>query len=84
MTRQVTAFSNPLVKQARGLRDKKNRRAEGLFLAEGLRILTEAREAGLAPERLFFSHAAHPLLTQGPDLLDLTNGHMVYDNSSTW
>ena len=55
MPRQVTAFSNPLVKQARGLRDKKNRRQEGLFLAEGLRILTEAREAGVLPEILFYS-----------------------------
>ena len=62
MPRRVTAFSNPLVKQARGLRDKKNRRREGLFLAEGLRILTEAREAGILPERLFFSDASHPLL----------------------
>jgi TrmH family RNA methyltransferase len=60
--REITAFSNPLVKQARALRDKKNRRAEGLFLAEGLRILTEAREAGVLPERLFFSEAAHPLV----------------------
>jgi TrmH family RNA methyltransferase len=62
--REVTAFSNALVKQARGLRDKKNRRAEGLFLAEGLRILTEARAAGALPERLFFSDAAHPLLQE--------------------
>ena len=62
MPRQITAFSNPLVKQARGLRDKKNRRSEGLFLAEGLRILTEAREAGVLPERLFFSDASHPLV----------------------
>ena len=46
MPRKITAFSNPLVKQARGLRDKKIRRRDGLFLAEGLRILTEAREAG--------------------------------------
>jgi RNA methyltransferase, TrmH family len=60
--RQITAFSNPLVKQARGLRDKKNRRREGLFLAEGLRILTEARESGVLPELLFFSDSAHPLL----------------------
>lgn len=60
--REVTAFSNPLVKQARGLRDKKNRRAEGLFLAEGLRILTEAREAGMLPETLFLSDASHPLV----------------------
>lgn len=62
MPRRITAFSNDLVKQARALRDKKNRRAEGLFLAEGLRILTEAREAGTLPERLFFSEAGHPLV----------------------
>ncbi len=62
MPRRITAFSNPIVKQARGLRDKKNRRREGLFLAEGLRILTEAREAGRLPEMLFFSEAGHPLL----------------------
>jgi TrmH family RNA methyltransferase len=61
--RQVTAFSNPLVKAARGLRDKKNRRREGLFLAEGLRILTEAREAGRLPETLFFAAGTrHALL----------------------
>ncbi|HEY0444901.1 MAG TPA: RNA methyltransferase [Allosphingosinicella sp.] len=55
MPRQITAFSNPLVKQVRGLRDKKHRRESGLFMAEGLRILTEAREAGFLPETLFFS-----------------------------
>jgi TrmH family RNA methyltransferase len=60
--KQVTSFSNPLVKHARSLREKKHRRAEGLFLAEGLRILTEAREAGVLPERVFFSDASHPLL----------------------
>jgi RNA methyltransferase, TrmH family len=60
--REITAFSNPLVKQARGLRDKKNRREEGLFLAEGLRILTEARESGVLPEILFYAKASHPLL----------------------
>ena len=60
--REITAFSNPLVKQVRGLRDKKNRRSEGLFMAEGLRILTEAREAGYLPHILFFSGTPHPLL----------------------
>lgn len=63
MPRQITAFSNPLVKQVRGLRDKKQRRREGLFMAEGLRILTEAREAGYLPQILFFSAGqSHPLL----------------------
>jgi len=61
--RQITAFSNPLVKQARGLRDKKERRREGMFLAEGLRILTEARDAGFLPVRVFFAAGQrHPLL----------------------
>jgi len=61
--RQITAFSNPLVKQARSLRDKKHRRREGLFIAEGLRILTEAREAGRLPQALFFNAGEpHPLL----------------------
>ncbi|MCW3836724.1 TrmH family RNA methyltransferase [Sphingomonas canadensis] len=65
MPRQITAFSNPLVKQVRLLRDKRHRREQGRFLAEGLRILTEAREAGRLPEHLFFAadSAAHPLVT---------------------
>jgi RNA methyltransferase, TrmH family len=53
MPREITAFSNPLVKRVRSLRDKRHRREEGLFLAEGLRILTEAHEAGWLPRYLF-------------------------------
>ncbi|WP_309503465.1 MULTISPECIES: RNA methyltransferase [Sphingomonas] len=61
--RQITGFSNETVKRVRSLRDKKHRRREGLFLAEGLRILTEARAAGALPEILFFAPegAGHPL-----------------------
>jgi len=55
MPRQVTAFSNTTVKRLRSLRDKKARRTEGLFLAEGLRILTEARDSGRLPEIVAFS-----------------------------
>jgi TrmH family RNA methyltransferase len=64
MPRQITAFSNPLVKAARLLREKRHRRESGRFLAEGLRILTEAREVGRLPEQLFFAaeSAAHPLV----------------------
>ncbi len=53
MRREITGFSNPLIKQVRSLREKKHRKREGLFLAEGLRIMTEAREAGFLPEMLF-------------------------------
>jgi TrmH family RNA methyltransferase len=63
MPREVTAFSNSTVKLLRSLRDKKARRAEGLFLAEGLRILAEARDSGRLPEIVAFSAegARHPL-----------------------
>src|SRR4051794_23115188 len=66
MPRQVTAFSNTTVKRLRSLRDKKGRRAEGLFLAEGLRILTEARDSGRLPEVVAFSveGAKHPLAAE--------------------
>lgn len=63
MPRQVTAFSNATVKRLRSLRDKKARRSEGLFLAEGLRIIAEARDSGQLPEIIAFSPdgAKHPL-----------------------
>lgn len=66
MPREVTAFSNATVKLLRSLRDKKVRRTEGLFLAEGLRILTEARDSGRLPEIVAFSAegAKHPLAAE--------------------
>ena len=66
MPRQITAFSNATVKLLRSLRDKKARRSEGLFLAEGLRILTEARDSGRLPEIVAFSPegARHPLAAE--------------------
>jgi len=64
MPREIRAYSNPLIKRVQRLRDKRHRREEGLFLAEGLRILTEAREAGRLPEYLFYAaaNAGHPLV----------------------
>jgi len=66
MPRQVTAFSNTTVKRLRSLRDKKHRKTEGLFLAEGLRIVAEARDSGRLPEIIAFSAegAKHPLAAE--------------------
>jgi TrmH family RNA methyltransferase len=66
MPREVTAFSNATVKRLRSLRDKKARREEGLFLAEGLRIIAEARDSGRLPEIIAFSAegARHPLAAE--------------------
>ena len=65
MTRRtITGFSNPTVKLLRSLRDKKHRKREGKFLAEGLRLLTDARESGRVPEMLVMAEGRddHPLL----------------------
>jgi RNA methyltransferase, TrmH family len=64
MHRTITGFSNPTVKFLRSLRDKKHRRRERRFLAEGLRLLTDAREAGKLPDVLVMAtnRQPHPLL----------------------
>ncbi len=64
MRREITGFSNPTVKYLRSLREKKHRKREGKFLAEGLRLLTDARECGRLPEMLVRAQARdpHPLL----------------------
>ena len=79
MPRQITAFSNPLVKRVRGLRDKRHRRAEGLFLAEGLRILAEAEEAGALPLYLFFSgdSADHPIVARLTARVEAAGGEAI-------
>jgi RNA methyltransferase, TrmH family len=66
MPREITAFSNPLIKRVRALREKRHRREERLFLAEGLRILAEAEETGLLPQWLFFADdsGAHPIVVR--------------------
>lgn len=63
--RLITGFSNPTVKFLRSLREKKHRKAAGKFLAEGLRLLTDARECGHLPETLVMSTLRdhHPLLS---------------------
>ena len=64
--RQITGFSNPTVKYLRSLREKKHRKVAGKFLAEGLRLLTDARESGHVPEVLVMAAGRdpHPLLAQ--------------------
>lgn len=46
MPELITSLTNPIVKQARSLRQKKARAESGLFLAEGIHHVGEAVEAG--------------------------------------
>jgi TrmH family RNA methyltransferase len=82
LPRQITSFSNETVKRLRALRDKKARKAEGLFLAEGLRILAEARDSGSLPDIIAHAPAGgvHPLAAEiiaaaevrGADIIETT------------
>ena len=77
--RHITGFSNPTVKFVRSLRDKKYRKREGRFLAEGLRLLTDAREAGRLPEILLMAEGRedHPLLTALESAVEAAGGDIV-------
>ncbi|MCH2487702.1 MAG: RNA methyltransferase, partial [Erythrobacter sp.] len=77
--RQITGFSNPTVKALRALREKKHRKAAGRFLAEGLRLLTDARECGHLPETLVLSDRrdAHPLLDALEAQVEAAGGDVI-------
>src|SRR5690606_16444037 len=79
MRRTITGFSNPTVKYLRSLRDKKHRKRERKFLAEGLRLLTDARETGHVPEMLVMAagREPHPLLAALEAEVERTGGEIV-------
>jgi TrmH family RNA methyltransferase len=79
MRRTITGFSNPTVKYLRSLRDKKHRRREGKFLAEGLRLLTDARECGRIPEMLVMAETReeHALLGALEQAVEQAGGEIV-------
>ncbi len=83
MRRAITGFSNPLIKQVRALREKKFRKREGRFLAEGLRIMAEAREAGHIPELLFLAvgQEPHPLTTALEQDVIKSDGEVIETSS---
>ncbi len=83
MRREITGFSNPTVKYLRSLRDKKHRKREGKFLAEGLRLLTDARESGRLPETLVMASKRdpHPLLTALENAVEDAGGEIIETSS---
>ena len=81
--RLITSSANPTIKRARSLREKKYRKQEALFLAEGLRILTEAREAGTLPCQLFYidTDDLHPLAKTLIEAVDRDGGECIATNA---
>jgi TrmH family RNA methyltransferase len=77
--RLVTSLTNPTVKAVRGLHLRKERDASGRFVAEGLKIVTEAVELGRAPRTLMFGREAadHPLLKRAVQATLAARGEVI-------
>jgi RNA methyltransferase, TrmH family len=66
----ITSLSNPLIKQARALRQKKARLESGLFLVEGIHHVGEVLEAGWDVESVLYASGvltsafAHDMITR--------------------
>jgi len=66
----ITSLSNPLIKQARALRQKKARFESGLFLVEGIHHVGEALEAGWDVDAVLYASGvltsafAHDMITR--------------------
>jgi TrmH family RNA methyltransferase len=77
--RTITSLSNPTVKAVRALHMRKAREESGLFLAEGLKIVTEAVELGHAPRILLHGKDAfdHPKLQQAVQATRQAGGEVI-------
>jgi TrmH family RNA methyltransferase len=66
----ITSLSNPLIKQARALRQKRTRGESGLFLVEGIHHVGEVVEAGWDVETILYASGlltspfAHDLISR--------------------
>ena len=79
MSRAITSLANPTVKATRALHMRKAREESGRFLAEGLKIVTEAVELGRAPRTLLYSAdvASHTLLRRAIAAAEAAGGEAI-------
>ncbi|WP_455476086.1 TrmH family RNA methyltransferase [Bartonella sp. B17] len=53
--KEITSLNNPIIKDLKALSQKKNRNREGLFMAEGLKLVIDALNLGWTIQTLIFS-----------------------------
>jgi TrmH family RNA methyltransferase len=76
--RVVTSLINPTVKAVRALHMRKARDESGLFVAEGLKTVTEGVELGRPPTILLHGPGAdHPLLRKAADATVADGGEVI-------
>jgi TrmH family RNA methyltransferase len=78
-SRAVTSLANPTVKAVRALHLRKERDETGLFVAEGLKTVTEGVGTGHAPRILLHGAeaAGHPLLQKAIQATLAANGEAI-------
>jgi RNA methyltransferase, TrmH family len=78
-SRAVTSLANPTVKAVRALHLRKERDETGLFVAEGLKTVTEGVETGHAPRILLHGAeaAGHRLLQKAVQATLAANGEVI-------
>ena len=66
VVKQITSLANPMVKEIRALALPKNRKASGLFVAEGLKLVADAVAAGWTVRTLVYASTvgAQPLVSR--------------------
>ncbi len=82
LSRVVTSHSNATVKAVKALHMRKTREETGQFLAEGLKIVTEAIELGFTPKILMFGQDGgdHPLLVKAIGATGMAGGDVIEVN----
>ena len=77
-SRAVTSLTNPTVKAVRALHLRKARDETGLFVAEGLKTVTEGVETGHMPVILLHGpQASHPLLSKAIEATLDASGEVI-------
>jgi TrmH family RNA methyltransferase len=76
-SRAVTSLTNPTVKAVRALHLRKERDATGLFVAEGLKTVTEGVELGRPPRILLRGGEDHPLLRKVIAATEAAGGEVI-------
>ncbi|MCQ8782193.1 TrmH family RNA methyltransferase [Mangrovibrevibacter kandeliae] len=82
--KEITSVSNPIIKDIRALAQKRHREESGLFMAEGLKLVIDALDAGWTIETLIVSKAgladsellsktAARVVALGADLIEANN-----------
>jgi TrmH family RNA methyltransferase len=78
VSQRITSLANPTVKAVRALHLRKERDETGLFVAEGLKNVTEGVEQGHAPQILLHGPGAeHPLLRQAIEATRAAGGEAI-------